>query len=327
MKGGVAVLGLGHHAPSRVVANAEIEERLGLEPGWILRRTGIVERRWAGNGEKLSDLAVAAGEMALAAAGVGRAEVGLVLLATSTPDHLLPPTAPLVAHRLGLPQAGGIDVAGACAGFLYGLSLADAFVRARGRNVLVIAANILSRRINPLEAASSVLFADAAGAVLLGPCDDPQRGVVAAELKADGAGYDLIKIPAGGSAKPFSAELDASEVLMTLADGRSVFIEAVRMMAHSARCVLDEAGLSGRDVSLFVPHQANVRIVEAVRKDLEIPVERVGMTLANFGNSSAATIPFTLSSLSDCRDFQPGQRVLLCAAGAGMNGGAVLLGM
>lgn len=201
---GVEIIGVGHYAPLRVVPNAEIEAQLGLEPGWIKRRTGIEARRYAADGEALSDIAIKAGEMALVGAGVPRSDIGLLLLATSTPDHLLPPTAPLVAYRLGLTNAGGIDMAGACAGFIYALTLADSFVRSHGTRVLVIAANILSRRINPAERASSVLFADAAGAVLLAPGVRSNAGVRGAHLAANGEHYDLISIPGGGSRKPFS---------------------------------------------------------------------------------------------------------------------------
>ena len=327
MSRGVEILGLGHYAPKRVILNVEIEERLGLEAGWIERRTGIAERRWAAEDERLSDLAVAAGEMALSRAGVTRGSVGLVLLATSTPDHLLPPTAPLVAHRLGLERAGGIDLTGACAGFLYALTLADSFVQVHDAQVLVIAANILSRRINLKEKASAVLFADAAGAMLVGPSTRADAGVIAAELKCDGGGYDLIKIAAGGSAVPYGAELEAEDVLMCMSDGRAVFQKAISMMTETSRAALTRAVLKPGEVRHWVPHQANVRIIEAVRRGLEINEEAVCSSVYAYGNSSAATIPFTMSILSDQRCFQDGDRVLLCAAGAGMNGGAVLLGL
>ena len=327
MSGGVEVLGLGHYAPERVVKSCEIEDRLGLESGWIESRTGIAERRWAAKEERLSDLAIAAGEMALSRAKVSRASVGLILLATSTPDHLLPPTAPLVAHRLGLAGAGGIDIAGACAGFLYALTLADAFVRVHQKNVLVIAANILSRRINPKETASAVLFADAAGAMLIGPSQRTGAGVIGADVRCDGSGYDLIKIAAGGSAVPYGTELASEDVLMCMSDGRAVFQRAIAMMSDTSRAALANAGLHAAEVTHFVPHQATVRIIEAVRRNLGIREVSVCSTVCAYGNSSAATIPFTMSILSDERGFQTGDRVLLCAAGAGLNGGAVLLGL
>jgi 3-oxoacyl-[acyl-carrier-protein] synthase-3 len=176
------IAGFGHYVPSRRVENAELETSLGLEPGWIEQRTGIRARHWAGEGDRLSDLAAKAGESALQDAGLDRGDIALTLLATSTPDHLLPPSAPLLAHRLNLINSGAIDLAGACSGFLYALTLADGFVRTQGRPVLVVAANILSRRINPAERASAVLFADAAGAVVLVPSDNPNAGLLGMDL-------------------------------------------------------------------------------------------------------------------------------------------------
>ncbi|MER8499194.1 3-oxoacyl-ACP synthase, partial [Mesorhizobium sp. M1312] len=187
------ILGFGHHVPGRKVANAEIESNLGLEPGWIERRTGIRSRFWATDEDTLSGLAEQAGDMALANAGIDRSDIGLLLLATSTPDHLLPPSAPLVAHRLGLRRAGAVDLTGACAGFIYALMFADGFTRLHGKSALVIAANILSRRINPAERASSVLFADAAGAVVIGPCEGPNQGILSASVDSDGSRYGLIQ--------------------------------------------------------------------------------------------------------------------------------------
>lgn len=320
------IIGLGHHAPERAVGNAEIEARLGLEAGWIERRTGIRERRFAAAGEALTDIAATAGEMALGRAGIARGDVALVLLATSTPDHLLPPSAPLLAHRLGLSKAGGIDMAGACAGFVYALTLADGFVATQGRPVLVVAANILSRRINPAERASAVLFADAAGAVVLAPTRRAGAGVLGAELVADGGGYDLIRIPAGGSRRPFSSELEPEEVLMSIADGRAVFSKAVDMMAGSARAAMARAGIGVADVVHFVPHQANARIIEATRRQLGLAPEVTLSSVAEYGNSSAATIPLTLSLRAEERGYRHGDRLLFTAAGAGLTGGAVVWG-
>lgn len=320
------IVGLGHHAPERIVANAEIEAHLGLEAGWIERRTGIRERRFAADGEALTDIAAAAAQMALVQAGLPRHDVALTLLATSTPDHLLPPSAPLLAHRLGLARSGGIDLAGACAGFVYALVLADAFVATQGRPVLVVAANILSRRINPAERASAVLFADAAGAVVVAPTRRPGAGALGVELAADGAGYDLIGIPAGGSRRPFSATLEPEEVLMSIADGRAVFTRAVAMMSGSAHSALSRAGLSAADIAHFAPHQANARMIEATRRQLAIAPEAVLSTVSAFGNSSAATIPFTLSFCARARAYARGDRLLMTAAGAGLTGGAVVWG-
>lgn len=322
---GSALLALGHYAPERRVTNAEIEARLGVEPGWSERRTGIRERRFAAPDEALSDLAVAAGEMALAQSGIARGSLGLVVLATSTPDHLLPPTGPLVAYRLGARDAGAIDMAGACGGFLYALTFADGFVRQHRKPALVIAANILSRRLNLDDPKSALLFGDGAGAVLLAPSDRVSAGVRGVHLASDGSAYDLIQIPAGGSRTPFSPALDPAALLMQIRDGKAVFTRAVKLMADAAQKALAAAGLSLDDIDYFVPHQANGRIIGATQKQLGIPDAKMLSSVGLYANSSAATIPLTLSLAHAEKPFQPGTRMLLCAAGAGLTGGAVVL--
>jgi 3-oxoacyl-[acyl-carrier-protein] synthase III len=320
-----SIAGLGHYVPERCVENAEIEKRLGLEAGWIERRTGIRARRWAAPHQAVTDLAVEAGAMALDNAGISRADVGLTLLATSTPDQLLPPSAPLLSHRLGLFNSGALDLTGACSGFLSALILADGFVRTQGKPVLVVAANILSRRINHEEKSSAILFADAAGAVLLAPSDSPGIGLLGIDLAADGGHYDLISIPAGGSRRPFTAGMDPRELLMTMRDGKSIFSQAIRMMTKCSMRALEQAGLLGADIDRFVPHQANIRIFDAVCRNLGIPSTRTVHTIEEFGNSSAATIPLSLSLSHIDRPFATGERVLLTAAGAGLAGGSVVL--
>lgn len=317
--------GFGHAVPARRVDNAEIEMQLGLEPGWIWRRTGIRMRHWAADGDTLTDLAARAGRMALDDAGTAPADIALTLLATSTPDHLLPPSAPLLAHRLGLPRSGAIDLAGACSGFLYALTLADAFVRVHGRSVLVVAANILSRRINPAERAGAILFADAAGAVVLSPSHDSATGLKAAELMSDGSGYDLISIAAGGSNRPFAADIAAEDYLMSMRNGKEVFSRAVDIMTDCSRRALAKAGVTACEVDRFIPHQANARIFDAVCGNLGIDPAKTSRTIETFGNSSAATIPLSLSVANAQRRFVEGETLLLSAAGAGMIGGAVVI--
>ncbi|BCP52319.1 3-oxoacyl-ACP synthase [Kaistia sp. 32K] len=320
------IIGLGHHVPARRVENAEIEANFGMEAGWIERRTGIRSRFWAEPGDTLSGLATEAGDMALKAAGIDRRDVGLLLLATSTPDHLLPPSAPLVAHKLGLERAGGVDLAGACAGFLYAMSFADGFVRLHGKPAIIIAANLLSRRIHPTERASAVLFADAAGAVVLAPSDDPGHGILGASFASDGSAYGLIQIPAGGSNRPFAEETDILETRMTIANGRDVFARAVEMMRGCSLEALEAAGLSASDIARFVPHQANARIFDAVGKSLGIDDARIVKTIADYGNSSAATIPLSLSVAHNADPFRRHEKLLLAAAGAGLTGGALVVG-
>ncbi len=322
---GCEIIGLGHYAPERRVGNGEIEQRLGLEAGWIERRTGIRERRYAARNEALTDIAVKASDMALETAGIDRSTVALTLVATSTPDHLLPPSAPLLAHRLALTNSGGIDMAGACAGFLYALTLADGFVRTQRAPVLVVGANILSRRIDATDAGTSALFADAAGAVVLAPTDRPNAGVLGAHLSADGSGYDLIKIPAGGSRRPFEPDI-ADETLMVMSDGKAVFTKAVDMMVATSRKALARAELTIVNIDRFVPHQANGRLIAAVAHHLDVPESKVISTIADYGNSSAATIPLSLSLSAQQKQLARGERLLMCAAGAGFTGGAVVFG-
>lgn len=321
------ILGFGHHAPARKVENPEIENRLGLEPGWIERRTGIRSRFWATDEDTLSGLAGHAGAMALANAGIDRSDIGLLLLATSTPDHLLPPSAPLVAHQLGLGRAGAVDLTGACAGFIYALMFADGFTRQHGKAALVIAANILSRRINPAERASAVLFADAAGAVLIGPCEDADRGILGASVDSDGSRYGLIQIPAGGSNTPFHGELDIEQTRMTITDGREVFSKAVEMMTACSQDALTAARMRPQGIDRFVPHQANARIFDAVGRNLGIADHTIVKTIADYGNSSAATIPLSLSLANQAEPFRRGEKILLAAAGAGLSGGALVVGI
>ncbi len=324
MSTGVEIIGHGHAAPERIVTSAEIEARLGLAAGWIVKRSGIEARRYAADGEALSDLAIRAAELALRRADIARRQIALVLLATSTPDHLLPPTAPLVAHRLGLTGAGGIDMAGACAGFIYALNLGAAFAASHHAPVLIVAANILSRRINEADRNTSILFADAAGAVVLAPSPRPDCGLIGTHLTSDGSAYGMIQIPGGGSRMPFKSLTDAAQTLMVLDDGKAVFAKAVAMMTDAAEIALRRANLHPADIDHFIPHQSNVRMMRAVADKLRIPIDRMRSTVAQYGNSSAATIPFTLSATFEQAPIRSGQIVLMTAAGAGLTGGATI---
>ncbi|MDP3197674.1 beta-ketoacyl-ACP synthase 3 [Tabrizicola sp.] len=319
---GVVMAGFGHYLPERRVANVEIEAELDLPPGWIEARSGIRARHYATPDQAVSDLAIPAGKMALEVAGAMRDEVGLLLLATSTPDHLLPPTAPLVAHRLGL-GCGAVDLAGACAGFLHALVLAAAHVRTTGQSVLVIAANLLSRRIEPTEVASRVLFGDAAGAVLLRPVADPALGLRSVVLRSDGSGYDMIRIDRGGSRLPFSAT-GVDGLSMRMPDGKAVFERAVDGMVRSANEALSSAGLVAADISTWAPHQANQRIIDKVRQRLCLHTANCLGTLAEHGNSSAATIPLALSIHVAANGSLDSGRMLFSAFGAGTLWGSAI---
>ncbi|HPG88090.1 MAG TPA: beta-ketoacyl-ACP synthase III [Hyphomicrobium sp.] len=325
MSPGIEIIGFGHAAPSKRVTSAEIEARLGLQPGWIAKRTGIEARRYASDDEALSDIAIEAAEKALGQAQIARGDVSLLLLATSTPDHLLPPTAPLIAQRLGLSNAGAIDMAGACAGFVYALTLGAGFSAANQAPVAVIAGNILSRRINDDDRNTSSLFGDAAGAVIIAPSSRPTSGIIGSDLTSDGSAYRMIQIPGGGSRKPFKSLAHVKDTLMVLDDGKAVFSRAVAMMTASAERAMARAGIGISDVDHFIPHQANTRMMRAVADKLGIGVEKMRSTISEYGNSSAATIPFTLSASQINHPIARGEIVLMTAAGAGLTGGAVVL--
>jgi 3-oxoacyl-[acyl-carrier-protein] synthase-3 len=319
------IVAVGHALPEHLVTSTELERQLGLEPGWIERRTGIRERRYAAATEATSDLAVRAGLDALGRAGTLPAPIGMLLLATSTPDHLLPPTAPLVAHRLGITGGGAFDLAGACTGFLAALALGHSYCRVQRCSVLVVAANVLSRRINPADSMTAALFSDGAGALILTPSAEPDT-ILSLYADSHGELHDQILIPAGGSRTPLTP--DAAREgghLMRIVRGPEVYREAVRALVRCGSTVLARAGLSTSEVDWWVPHQANARIIRDAGERLGIGPERTISIVETLGNSSAASIPQALALASKDGRIRAGHRLLLTAVGAGMTeAGAVL---
>ncbi|MBN9603869.1 MAG: beta-ketoacyl-ACP synthase III [Afipia felis] len=316
------IAGLGHYVPERRIENSVLEQDLGLSNGWIARRTGIKARRWAAPDQALTDIAVEAASSALARAQ-NAGEVGLVLLATSTPDHLLPPSAPLLAHRLGF-TCGAIDLTGACSGFVYALLFADGFVRTTGQSVLIVAANILSRRINRADTTSAVLFADAAGAMVLAPSSREGAGLLGSSVMSDGSLYDMIAIKAGGTRNPDLSVADPEDRVIRIKDGKVVFEKAVKTMTLCSVQALERAGIQASQIDHFIPHQANARIFDLVAENLKLDPSRTLRSIEEFGNSSAATIPLTLSLAAQDGKLADGQFLLMAAVGAGFTGGAAV---
>jgi 3-oxoacyl-[acyl-carrier-protein] synthase III len=318
------IVGVGSSIPQGFIASAEIEQRLGLEAGWIKRRTGILFRPIADDAIVTSDLATDAGERALRAACVKASDVGLLLLATSTPDHLLPPTAPLVAHHLSLTNAGAIDLTGACSGFLYGLSLGSSYGQAMQRPVLVIAANILSRRVNQSDPGTVTLFSDGAGAVVLVPDDQPH--ILGVHLGADGSSYDSILIPAGGTREPMTADsISAGRHFITMARGASVFRNASQKMVDAGIQAMHHANVRAQEIDWWIPHQANLRLIRETGDLLGIPMENTVTVIDRYANSSAATIPIALAEAVTAGRIQRGDLLLLTAVGAGMTNAGITL--
>lgn len=309
--------------PQESTSNSEVEIRLGLEPGWIERRTGIHRRPTASPDQATSDLAVLAGADAIRNSEVHRTDIGLLLLATSTPDHLLPPTAPLVAYRLNL-QCGAIDLAGACSGFVYALVLAGYWADASGKAALVIGANILTRRVNHADPATVALFSDGAGAAVVVPSQP--TSLLGSFLGSDGSAYDAIGIVAGGTREPLTLEsLHARRNLMTMRRGAALFKQAVNTMVDAGQLALKQAGMTPPDITWWIPHQANNRIIEDAGEKLGIPPDRTINVVGQYGNSSAATIPIALADALERGQLQKGDNLLFTAAGAGLiTAGAVL---
>lgn len=315
---GYASLGWGVAIPDAIVTSAAIEKRMGLDAGWIARRTGIVSRPIAPPHLATSDLAVSAGEDALSSSAVDLDDIRLLILATSTPDYLLPPTAPSVAYQLGLTRAGAIDVAGACSGFLYGLAFADSFCRLHGGSALIIGANILSRRLNWQDPTTASLFSDGAGAVIWGPVAR-DAGIVSVQLNADASDFAQVSVPEGGTRNPFGPNTFTRDGhLMKMNAGPRLFRKAVAAMVDVGRCVLAKADLNSEDIDVWIPHQANQRLIVEVGRQLAIPKEKTLNKVAELGNSSAATIPIVWARDAQARKTEPGQRILLTAVGAGL---------
>jgi 3-oxoacyl-[acyl-carrier-protein] synthase-3 len=302
---GAAITGWGTALPGTVLGNDELARRFGVSAEWIEERTGIVERRVGGT---TADLATEAGAAALARAGGDPAAVDLLLLATTTPDRAMPATASVVQAKLGL-SGGAVDVNAACAGFVYALVAGFGHVALGARRVLVVGAEVMTRLVDPDDRATAVLFGDGAGAVVLDAVDGP-GGLLASDLGSDGDAASLLYAEHGGT---------------TVMDGGEIFRRAVRTLVASSTAVLERAGSPVTDVALFVPHQANARIVEAAAVRLGIPPDRIALAMAHTGNTSAASVPIALAAALDEGRLRDGDLVLLSGYGAGMTWASALV--
>ena len=332
---GVAVAGWGHALPVRRVTNDDLAQTLATSDEWIVERTGIRERRVSGAGESTAPLALSASRAALDRAGLAATDVDIVVVATSTPERLIPSTAAIVAAELGI-TAGAFDLNAACAGFVYGLTTTAAMLgQGMARTALLVGADTLTRFTDPDDRSTAVLFGDAAGALVLAGTDTSATagaagrgrsapGLVSCDLVGDPGGIDLLVVPAGGSARPATAETVAAREHYLRMDGREVFRRAVRAVAASVDRTLTRAGCRADDVASFVPHQANARIVDAVLPRIGIPAERTVSNVDRFGNTSAASIPLALAEEADGDRLADGDLVLVCGFGAGLTVGTAL---
>jgi 3-oxoacyl-[acyl-carrier-protein] synthase-3 len=314
-------LGCGAYLPARVVENAEFATFLDTSDEWIVARTGIRRRRFAAEGETTADLAVAAATRALEAAGLEGRDIDAIVLATSTPDNTFPSTATAVQHRLGA-RGFAFDIQAVCAGFVFALATADALMRAgQARRALVIGAETFSRLLDREDRTTCVLFGDGAGAVVLeareGAGDARDRGVLATCLHSDGAYKDILYVDGGPSTTGTTGKLRMM--------GREVFKHAVTKLADVAHEAMDKAGVGAEDIDWVVPHQANIRIIEATAKKAGVPMEKVVVTVEDHGNTSAASIPLALAAAVGDGRIRPGQLLLMEAIGGGLAWGSALV--
>lgn len=322
----VVVAGTGSYLPEQVLTNEELSKRVETSDEWIRTRTGIRERRIARADEPTSDLATRAGTEALIQAGIEASELDLIIVATITPDTLTPATACYVQQALGADGAIAFDVSAACSGFLYAMKLAEQLIL--GGTVgkaLIIGAEKLSAFVNWEDRSTCILFGDGAGAAVLRAANQNEGGILAMDVGTDGNQTHLLNIPGGGSACPITIE-NAAERLATLSMlGREVFKHAVTRMRDSALKVIADAGLASEQVKLVVPHQANLRIIDAIAQRLDVPAEQVFVNLDKYGNTSAAAVAIALDEAHRTGRFERGDHIVLVAFGAGLTWAAAAI--
>jgi 3-oxoacyl-[acyl-carrier-protein] synthase-3 len=312
------ISGWGRYAPTRVLTNDELSRMVDTSEEWICQRTGILERRVAGSGETTASMSLRAARAALDVAELDPRKVELIIVATVTPDYPFPSTACLLQDALGARRAGAFDLSAGCSGFVYGLSVAAGLIEAgQYDNALVIGAETLSRITDWSDRNTCVLFGDGAGALVL-QANEARGGVLGSVLRADGSGGDLLKLPAGGSARPATVETVNQRQHYIHMDGREVFRFATRVMPEATRQVVELVGLKVEDIALFVPHQANDRIIQNAVHALGIPPDRVFTNLTRYGNTSSASVPMALAEAIDEGRVQKGDLVVCVAFGAGL---------
>jgi 3-oxoacyl-[acyl-carrier-protein] synthase-3 len=322
----VEILATGKHLPKKVVTNDDLSKRMDTSDEWIRTRTGIRERRIAEAGVSVAELGAKAARQAMERGGVEPGEVDILIVATSTPDHWLPATACETQALLGCGNAFAFDVMAACTGFLYGLCVAEGYLAAgRGEIALVIAAEKMSSIIDWNDRATCVLFGDGAGAAVLRAANGSGRGILSSHLRSDGNLANLLYRPGGGAVEPLTECAVQEGRQYVQMQGREIFKHAVRSMAEACDMAMQQAGVTAADIDLLVPHQANLRILEATAKYANLPMEKVFVNLDRYGNMSSASIPVGLVEAEEQGLIEPGSKVLTVAFGAGLTWGAMVL--
>ncbi|MBW7996283.1 MAG: ketoacyl-ACP synthase III [Candidatus Glassbacteria bacterium] len=325
MKNYLKILSTGISLPEKVLSNTDLERMVETSDEWILTRTGIRERRIAGNGVATSDIGAEAGRMALDSAGRSAVDVDLILVATASGDHLFPSTACIIQDRLGAVNATAFDISAACSGFLYCMTVAFSLLRTGVyRNVLIIGAETLSKITDYSDRDTCVLFGDGAGAMLVELGTDG-KGLFASHLGSDGSLAGLLNVPAGGSRMPASADTVSANQHYIKMNGNELFKVAVRSMEEAAIKTLEKAGVDSADLDLLIPHQANIRIINSLRKRLGVDEKKLYINIERFGNTSAASIPIAYHEARSRNLCDQNSKILLVAFGGGITWGGVLI--
>lgn len=320
----IIVAGTGSYVPERVLTNHDLEKMVDTSHDWIVTRTGIHERRVAAKDQASSDMATEAARRAMDDAGISADEIDFIVLATCTPDMAFPNTASIVQERLGARRAFCMDIGAACSGFIYGIEVATKMMKGGYGTCLVVGAEKMTNLLDWDDRATCVLFGDGAGAVVLRHSDG-EGGIGSSILGSDGALGDLLNVPAGGSRQPVDDEVLAERLHTVKMSGREVFKHAVTNMVGTALSLVEEAGWSADDLDLVIPHQANKRIVDAIRNKLDLPEEKMFVNLDKYGNTSAASVGIALDEAVRAGRIQEGAKVLLVAFGAGFTWGGMLM--
>lgn len=320
------IAGVGSFVPPDVLTNADLEKMVDTSDAWIVERTGIRERHVARKEVSTSDLAKAAAEKCLAAAGVAPADLDLIIVASASPDHIFPATACIVQNAIGATKAAAFDMEIGCTGFIYALVTGAQYIATGAYdNVLVIGAETLSRLVDWTDRTTCCLFGDGAGAVLLVPGGDDGRGIIGFHLGSDGGGKDYLKVEAGASKTPASAETVSGGLHYIHMEGKAVFKFAVKTIDSAVTRVLEKCGKKPEDIDLLVPHQANLRIIESACRRFDISLDRVMVNIDKYGNTSSASVPLALDEAVAEGRVKPGDLIVLVAFGAGLAYGAVAL--
>lgn len=319
------IVGWGKYVPPKVVTNADLARTVDTTDEWIVTRTGIRERHVAGPKESAATMGFEAARAALDVAGVLPTDIDLIICATATPEYAFPSTASLIQDALGATKAGAFDLSAGCSGFVYGVSLGTQVIQGGGHKiVLVIGAETLSRITNWQDRGTCILFGDGAGAVLLKASED-RGGVLSSLVRSDGSGGDLLIIPGGGSHSPASMQTVQQGLHYIQMNGREVFRFATRVVDRATREVLEKAGLTLDDIQLFVPHQANLRIIQAAARTLELNDERIFVNLDRYGNTSSASIPIALCEAVENDRLKRGDKIVVVGFGAGLTWAAAAI--